>query len=399
MNENILLVAVGDGGIQTVKRIQKRRGVPCSLLLANTESRSLRSENSLPNLLLGENSLRGLGTAGDTELGWDAAEESNTEFSKHLEGKQTVIFFSCLGGGTGSGAIPSLVRQAQKAGCLTIVFVCTPFQFLGKKQKQNATDCIEQLKSHAHGVIILPNDALLAGGADLSIEDSFLVADGWLYQSLVIMTGMLQEGGLLQIDLAVLQRVFSGGQPIISLFSVGSAQGDDASTYALESLFSSPLLQKNKKESIEGLLIYVMGGPSLTIGKVNTMVSQIHERLINPDETILGASTDDEFGDRICVAVFGLGRLDASPTRTLKNIATESVQKQESTTVQRNLPVHQSKLTKKSEPEVVMVQEELFLEDDLSQNTIFDKNNPSLIKGINYDIPTFLRQGIKVNIK
>ena len=45
-----------------------------------------------------------------------------------------------------------------------------------------------------------------------------------------------------------------------------------------------------------------------------------------------------------------------------------------------------------------MIQDELFLEEEISQTTLFDNTSPSLINGVNYDIPTFLRQGIKINL-
>ena len=395
----MLLVGVGDGGIQTLQRIHARHPLSVPVLLANTEGKSLQG-CSLDTLLLGEKSLRGLGTAGDTELAWQAAEEAAGIFTGACAAKKVILFFACLGGGTGSGALPNLVRQAHKTGAMVIVFICTPFAFLGKKQAQNAHDAVEQLKAHAHGIITLPNDLLLSPYDNKSIEDSFLLADAWVYQSIISLSSMLEGQGFMKIDWAIFKRVFSGEDPLIPIFAVGSAKGEMAQKYAVDSLLKCPLLRKKEVEKIEGLLIYIIGGKNLGMGQVNAMVGEIHDKLCNPDETVLGAAVSELFVDEICVCVMSLSSanpISLSPgERTIPAPIPELILPPESRS--EKAPVHRSKRASDKKEENSMIQDELFLEEEISQTTLFDNTSPSLINGVNYDIPTFLRQGIKLHL-
>ena len=82
-----------------------------------------------------------------------------------------LLIVTGLGGGTGTGATPVLVRIAREAKAQTLVLASLPFAFEGK-QEQLAEDAIRRMRSNADAIIQLPNERLKREAA----EDTSLAA-------------------------------------------------------------------------------------------------------------------------------------------------------------------------------------------------------------------------------
>ena len=74
-----------------------------------------------------------------------------------------LLIVTGLGGGTGTGATPVLVRIAREAKAQTLVLASLPFAFEGKQRRQLAEDAIRQMRSNADAIIQLPNERLKGG--------------------------------------------------------------------------------------------------------------------------------------------------------------------------------------------------------------------------------------------
>ena len=65
-----------------------------------------------------------------------------------------------MGGGTGTGAAPIIAQTAKEMGILTVGIVTIPFDFEGKKRKQQADEGIEALKNSVDTILIIRNEKL-----------------------------------------------------------------------------------------------------------------------------------------------------------------------------------------------------------------------------------------------
>ena len=74
----------------------------------------------------------------DPDIGKRAAEETKEEIREALKGGD-MIFITCgMGGGTGTGASPSIARIAKEEGILTVGVVTKPFFFEGRERMRLA---------------------------------------------------------------------------------------------------------------------------------------------------------------------------------------------------------------------------------------------------------------------
>lgn len=117
----------------------------------------------------------GAGGAGtDPNRGLEAAMESEDEIKAVIERYDLILFFACLGGGTGSGALPFFIEKyaemtqdqiskpvpVQKAA---LVIVTKPFKREGLEAEDFANEAILKLRGYGVPIIIIDNDRLISG--------------------------------------------------------------------------------------------------------------------------------------------------------------------------------------------------------------------------------------------
>src|SRR5690606_15743947 len=144
----IRVVGVGGGGSNAVNRMIEAGIAGVDFIAVNTDSQALMSSRARQRLHIGERATRGLGAGGDPEVGSRAAEESMDELHNVLRGSDLVFVPAGMGGGTGTGATPTVAKVARDEGALTIGVVTRPFTFEGSKRAKSAEEGIDRLKEH-----------------------------------------------------------------------------------------------------------------------------------------------------------------------------------------------------------------------------------------------------------
>src|SRR5699024_3397779 len=66
-----------------------------------------------------------------------------------------------MGGGTGTGAAPTIAQISKEQGALTVGVVTRPFSFEGRRRASQAISGIKALKDSVDTLIVIPNDRLL----------------------------------------------------------------------------------------------------------------------------------------------------------------------------------------------------------------------------------------------
>lgn len=319
----IRVVGVGGGGSNAINRMIEENIVGVDFIAVNTDRQALQNSLAPHKLQLGERATRGLGSGGNPEVGLKAAEESVEELHEALQGSDMVFVTAGMGGGTGTGATPTVAKIAREEGALTIGVVTRPFSFEGAHRARAAEAGIEELKEHVDTLIVIPNDKLLeTADKRITLLDSFKLADDVLRQGIQGISELITVPGLINLDFADVKAIMSLGGA--ALMAVGHGSGDDRAQKAAEQALASRLLDITI-DGARGILFNVTGGPDLSLFEINQAAAIIRETAHPDVNLIFGAVIDETMGDAIRITVIATGFEHSMPMmRPLARTAVQS---------------------------------------------------------------------------
>jgi len=412
----IKILGIGGAGTNTVGRLEldelDAKG-ETEIAVINTDAQSLADSPIKEKLLIGRSLTRGLGAGGEVEIGRQAAELDREAIEKLIGEVDLVVLVVGLGGGTGSAAAPVIAEVASKTDALILAFATLPFNFESERRRKIAEGSIGELRQLVHGLVPIPNDVLLQEGEadeDVPMLNAFAATDRWIGRAVNCLRIMLLKAGLINLDLGSLRALLRerGGRTV---FGVGVASGEDCVKEALGELAICPLLHLgDRPERFDRILINIVGGADLGISRVHQIMSQLSKRFNCREDIIFGAVVDPARNQSLEICVLGKAGVDVPESTPRPGevestagsmMASESLNL-ESAIAQDDRPprtVHQSKLRGKKRQVPDADQEEfLFVEAD-AQRGYFEKTDRNLYKGEDLDVPTFMRNGLKIKIK
>ncbi len=408
----VKIFGVGSGGIAMLELIARNPLAGASLAALSADAESLVRSAAAEKISVETKLLRGLGTGGDPERGAAAAAEFFPTLKEACAGATAVFIVAGLGGGAGTGISPVLARAAKEAGALVLAFVTLPFLCEGNRRQQLARRGLEQLKAQADGVICLPNQKLFQLiDENTSVVEMFKATGGLLAEGVNSVWQLLARKGLIEIHFADLCGLLKDRHGE-SCFATASATGAARAREAVEQLFAHPLLDGGKVliES-EAVLVSLTGGPDLTMTEVNRVMEQINGHCPQA-QVIMGAAIEENFHERLAITLVVTRRGAAAKKVSPDADETDSVREPE--TAARP----QSRLVPPP-PEISQeMARELFASKTpgasrsrkshakMSQGTLpleiiskgrFDKSEPTIHKGEDLDVPTYIRRGVALN--
>src|SRR5580704_4420696 len=155
---HVKVVGVGGAGSNILDRVMLDGIEAADLVAINTDVQSLTASVAAHKVQIGRNLTRGLGSGGDPELGYAAAEEATDEIRSVLQGGNIIFICAGLGGGTGSGAAPIVAQLAKEDNSLVLAFAALPFSFEGRRRCAQAEETLRRLRAVADAVICFQND-------------------------------------------------------------------------------------------------------------------------------------------------------------------------------------------------------------------------------------------------
>lgn len=312
------VIGVGGAGNNAVDRLKLENLDSIHLANVNTDLKTLSASPISEQLMIGKDVTRGLSAGGEAELG-RAAAESDLELLRGLvHGVDLVFLLVGLGGGTGSGAAPVLARAAQEAGAVVITFATLPFSREGARRTKQSEDALLALRDSCHAVITLPNDVLLQEiDEDATVLDAFSLADEWIQRGVSALWSMIFRSGLINVDFATLRQAFTvrGGKTV---FGIGIGEGEDYVSKAIRSLEICPLLHLPENRYVrktDSLIVHLLGGPDLTMARVNKVMEFVTDRFGSKNNTVLGAVIDGSMHGKIEITVIGTTCLEGNYKR------------------------------------------------------------------------------------
>ena len=287
----IKVVGVGGGGGNIVSTMIEQGVKFVDFMVANTDMQALQSHPSKIKIQLGGELTKGLGAGANPEIGREAAMESYSDLRSQLEGADMVFITAGMGGGTGTGAAPIVAKAAKEADALTIGVVTLPFQFEGKRRKEQAHQGIYDLKQQVDTLIVVPNEKLIAlASENLSLVDSFKKVDEILLRAVRSVADLINVHGLINLDFSDICTIMRNRGTAI--MGIGEGYGAHRSMEAARAAMVSPLLENIDIDGARGIILSMMGPSDLSLKEVNDAATLITERTHEDAEIVFGAVID-----------------------------------------------------------------------------------------------------------
>ncbi len=293
----VAVVGVGGQGSNLVNRLFNYGIKSADTIAINTDIGHLNMIKAHKKLLIGKNITNGLGAGGFPEVAAKCADISRGEIEELLGGYNLIFLAAGMGGGTGTGAAPTVARIAMETGATVIATVTYPFS-LERSRRFKADWGLEQLNKEADCTIVIENDKLLSYVPNLPIEKAFEVVDNVTGNAVKGIADTITLPSLINLDFADLKNVVRNtGTAVISL---GYGRGTDRVAQAIKSTRSHPLLSVDY-DGAKGGLIHVVGGSNLTISEATEIGEGVTDGLAGNANVIFGARMAPELRDEIHV--------------------------------------------------------------------------------------------------
>jgi cell division protein FtsZ len=304
----ILVIGVGGGGSNIVAEVAPL--VPrIDFLAANTDVQALlRIGKTCRKFFFGQSVTHGLGCGGNARLGAAAAKSAEEKIAKLFQGVDFCVFISCLGGGTGSGAVSEFAAFAKKARCLTLGVFTLPFRFEGEKRMQVARQALTKTIPLLSASVIFPNEKIFQIlDKGIGFQSALASVNAMLAKDLKNLMDVLYLPGLVNIDFADLKSVLEGEGRFAYLASA-EARGENRAEIVSQALLSHPLNDYNPKGA-ERILFHIAADKNFAIQEMESISNAISS--LNPQaKMIFGVSNRPGQEDNVTVTILATGSME-----------------------------------------------------------------------------------------
>jgi len=364
----IQVLGVGGGGGNAVSHIANnglKDAENINFTCINTDAQALETIKGPLAVQIGKKITNGYGSGGRPEVGRDAAEEDYDRLRQLFVDTDLVILAAGLGGGTGTGASPIIAKAAKDMGALTVAVVTKPFFFEGTRKNEISINGLAELRQIVDTVVCIPNDRILKmSDQDMPIEQAFRLTDDVLDKVVRAINVLIGNVGIINIDYGDIANVIR--EPGDAMVGFGESSGENHAAKATRYAIASPLLERNDIVGAKQVLISIVGGRDLSMKDVQEAVQCIHNEVRGEAHVSFGVITCDELKNSARVTVIATGLPDI-------------------------------KKADKNKPKISALPPQQKIFDFLPADTgRFVGIEPTLINGVNYDTPTYIRWGRKL---
>ena len=301
----IIVVGVGGGGNNAVNRMIDEQIAGVEFIAINTDKQALQLCKAPTLMQIGDKLTKGLGAGAKPEIGEKAAEESAEEIQSALKGADMVFVTAGMGGGTGTGAIPTIAQFAKEMGILTVGIVSRPFSFEGKIRMARAQRGIDELRENVNSLIVVLNDNLLKGNSRLTLQNAFKEVDLVLEKGIKGITDQIATPGLVNIDFADIRTII--GYKGNAYMGIGRGKGEHRNEVAVKEAIGNPLTE-TMIQNAKGVIVNIAGSGEMPLDEINAIMTVIGDRVDNPEANIIfGTIIDDSLQDEIIITVIATG--------------------------------------------------------------------------------------------
>ncbi|MFM2206583.1 MAG: hypothetical protein RL213_558 [Bacteroidota bacterium] len=303
----IKVIGVGGGGSNAVNHMYRQGIKGVEFVVCNTDDQALKVSPVPTKIQLGESLTNGRGAGAIPEVGRNAAIETIDELKKILLEDTHMVFITAgMGGGTGTGAAPVIAQAARELGILTVAIVTLPFDFEGKKRKQQADEGIEQLKKYVDSILVIRNERLREMFGNLKLSQAFAHADDVLTIAAKGIAEIITVTGHINVDFEdVKTAVKESG---VAIMGSAVAEGENRSIRAVEQALASPLLNDNNIKGARYILMNISSGTKeVTMDEIGDITDYIQEQAGLTADIIWGNCFDENLDEKLSVTIIATG--------------------------------------------------------------------------------------------
>lgn len=316
----IKVVGVGGAGNNVVNRMVGSGTKGVEFIAVNTDKQALSVSSATQKIQIGEKLTHGQGAGSDPEIGKRSAEESRNNIAKSFEDADMVFITAGMGGGTGTGAAPTIADIARESGILTVGVVTKPFSFEGKRRMDQAKEGINELLGKVDSLLIIPNDRLkFATDQRVTFANAFEIADDVLHQAVTSISDLIKNTGFINLDFADVTTIMKDAG--FAHMGVGHAVGKGKAEDAARMAVASPLMETSI-DGARGVLINITGSMDMGLEDVEAAANLVQAAAHPEANIIFGATFDDTMDDEIRVTVIATG-FDDGPVKKAAEAKTE----------------------------------------------------------------------------
>jgi len=322
----IKVIGVGGGGSNAVNHMFEQGIKNVDFIVCNTDKQALDISPVQVKLQLGIGLTEGLGAGSIPERGRDAVQENLDEVRQLLSTRTKMLFITAgMGGGTGTGAAPVIADIAREMGVLTVGIVTSPFQWEGRKRKQQAMAGIEEMRKAVDTLLVINNDRLRDLYGNLSLDNAFEHADNVLTTAARGIASLINETGTINVDFEDVKTVMSKSG--VAIMGMSEAEGEDRALRAAQEALDSPLLNDNDIRGARYILFNITyGTKEILMDEISEITEHIQEAAGSSADVIWGYGKDESLGEKIRITLIATGfqtspnALDAVPAQATRTV-------------------------------------------------------------------------------
>ncbi|MEY4486017.1 MAG: cell division protein FtsZ [Flavobacteriia bacterium] len=332
----IKVIGVGGGGSNAVNHMYLQGIAGVDFIVCNTDCQALDLSPVPHKIQLGPNLTEGRGAGMIPEVGMNAAMENIQEIRELLSKDTKMVFVTAgMGGGTGTGAAPVIAQVAKDLGILTVGIVTVPFNFEGRKRRQQAEEGLERMRQNVDTLLIINNERLREFGKNMSLSEAFSHADDVLTVAAKGIAEVISVTGAINVDFNDVNTVMRNSGHAIMGSAI--AAGEDRAVVAVKNALNSPLLYDNDINGARYVLLNISYGDcEVMMDEITDITDYIQEAAGSTADVIWGHGHDASLGDQLSLTIIATGfssspitGFEKSPERTV--VVLEEEKKQEIT--------------------------------------------------------------------
>lgn len=323
----IKVIGVGGGGSNAVNYMYSLGIHGVEYVVCNTDKQALDISPVPEKIQLGPNLTEGRGAGALPEVGKRAVEESIEGIKAFLENDTKMVFVTAgMGGGTGTGAAPVIAKLAKEMGILTVGIVTVPFNFEGRRRRQQAEAGLEEMRKSVDTLLVINNERLREIYGNLTLSNAFSQADSIVSTAAKGIAEVISLTGAINVDFNDVNTVMKDSG--VAILGSGHAAGENRAIEAVQQALTSPLLNDNDIAGAKYVLLNITYGSNneASMDEISDITDYIQDEAGSTADVIWGHGFDDSLEDKICVTIIATGFNSAPVTGFEK--APEKVVKQ-----------------------------------------------------------------------
>ncbi len=379
--DKVLIVGIGGGGCKIVRSIAKRQPADWVHLVAlDSDVADLEYVDGVVQIPVGENWTHGLGCGGDAVIGERIAADILGDLRELLDQVDLTILVTCMGGGTGSGAVQLLHRLLREEECLGFSFAVMPMEHEGSERTCTARQSVEAMRKRDDLVITIENDTIFKKlPKETPLTEALDRINQFVADGVLGLAAMVRSREGVPLDLAAVYKLLSEKPASCSFLSV-TASGDDRTRGVVDQLLNSPASGGMEFVKEANVLVGALtGSAAMSLGEMDETLQHLRSRLNPSTRTLIAASPIDGMAEE----TLQLTVLAIQYEREKDRIPKEELEK-----------MAFGELTMKMAPSKSYLP--MTSGDASGILGIFGTSSPTIWKGENLDMPTFVRKGISL---